>query len=161
MFMNFGTGSPAVAEGHIGSAALPLSIRQEDVDPETGKYQFPDAPLMARLRAALAKQSGIPVHTILTEQEKRLPPVLPETTWRLMPSQPRQPSRQRPAGRQTSTAVQTRQPLPQERQTFPQPDGHPERVPPPVSPAEPPQKVPERMSDGQKPAGLRHRHRIV
>jgi hypothetical protein len=116
---------PAVAEGHIGSAVLPLSIRQEDVDPENGKYQFPDAPLMARLRAALAKQSGIPVQAILKEQEKRIPPVLPETTWRLVPPQPRQTGSQ-----------------PRQRQ--PQTDGHREQRLTNVSPAEPPQTTPEK-----------------
>jgi hypothetical protein len=64
---------PAIAEGHIGSAVLPLSIRNVDWDKETGEYQFPDLTLMHRLRAALARQSGIPVQTLLAEQEARLP----------------------------------------------------------------------------------------
>jgi hypothetical protein len=112
---------PAVAEGHIGAAVLPLSTQQEDIDPETGKYQFPDSALMARVRRVLATQSGITVHTILKEQEKRIPlPVLPETT--LSPLQPRQSSlrlkthhhqclqlnhhRRRLRGRQTSRSQQ-------------------------------------------------------
>jgi hypothetical protein len=141
---------PAVAEGHIGSAVLPLSIRQEDVDPETGKYQFPDSALMARVRRVLATQSGIPVQAILKEQEKRIPPSLPETTWRLVPPQPRQPSRQRTA------AVQTRQPLPR-------PDGHraqqhAQLKPMPQEDRQPPVESP---SDGQKPAALRRRHRLA
>src|ERR671914_516346 len=41
---------PAIAEGHIGSAVLPLTIRDLDWDKETGEYQFPDIPLMRRLR---------------------------------------------------------------------------------------------------------------
>jgi hypothetical protein len=64
---------PAIAEGHIGSAVLPLTIREVDRDKETNEYQFPDLPLMQRLRLALAKQSGIPVKTLLAEQEARLP----------------------------------------------------------------------------------------
>jgi hypothetical protein len=81
---------PAIAEGHIGQAVLPLSIRHEDIDKDTGEYQFPDAPLMARLRTALAKHAGIPITRLLQEQESRLPQALPEQTVRLMPSQPRQ-----------------------------------------------------------------------
>src|SRR5918997_60526 len=52
---------PAIAEGHIGSEVLPLTIRDLDRDKATGEYQFPDAPLLARLRTALAKHAGIPL----------------------------------------------------------------------------------------------------
>jgi hypothetical protein len=79
---------PAIAEGHIGSAVLPLSIRSEDIDKETGEYQFPEAQLVARLRTALAKQSGIPIARLLKEQEDRVPQALPEPVGRLIPSQP-------------------------------------------------------------------------
>jgi hypothetical protein len=82
---------PALAEGHIGHAVLPLSIRDEDRDKETNEYQFPDIPLMQRLRAALAKQSGIPIARLLKEQDARIPQALPETPRRLSPPQPRQP----------------------------------------------------------------------
>jgi hypothetical protein len=80
---------PAIAEGHIGSAVLPLSIRDEDRDKETGEYQFPEIPLMRRLRTALAKQSGIPLARLLQEQDARIPQALPEPTRRLSPPQPR------------------------------------------------------------------------
>jgi hypothetical protein len=63
---------PALAEGDIGSAVLPLSIRDVDRDKKTGAYQFPDPTLIARVRRALAAQSGIPVQTLLQEQENRL-----------------------------------------------------------------------------------------
>jgi hypothetical protein len=65
---------PAIAEGHIGSAVLPLTIRDVDRDKETNEYQFPDSHLVARVRLALAKQSGIPVARLLAEQEQRLLP---------------------------------------------------------------------------------------
>jgi len=65
---------PAIAEGNIGSVVLPMTIQHEDVDPETGEYQFPDQPLVKRVRTALAKQSGIPIKRLLAEQEKRLLP---------------------------------------------------------------------------------------
>jgi hypothetical protein len=82
---------PAIAEGHIGSAVLPLSIKDEDRDRETGEYQFPDASLIARVRAALAKQSGMPVQTLLKEQEQRmLPTPLGRDDGRIVP-QTKQP----------------------------------------------------------------------
>jgi hypothetical protein len=80
---------PAIAEGHVGQAVLPLSIREEDRDKATGEYQFPEAHLMHRLRAALAKQSGMPIQRLLQEQEGRIPPVLPETGRLLASPQPR------------------------------------------------------------------------
>jgi hypothetical protein len=80
---------PAIAEGYIGSAVLPLTIRDLDRDKETGEYQFPDIPLMQRLHAALAKQSGIPIARLLQEQENRVPQPLPESIRRLSPAQPR------------------------------------------------------------------------
>jgi hypothetical protein len=86
---------PAIAEGHIGSEVLPLTIRDLDRDKATGEYQFPDAPLLARLRTALAKQSGTPIAQLLQEQEDRVPQALPESrqtrpepVGRLKPSQP-------------------------------------------------------------------------
>jgi hypothetical protein len=123
---------PAIAEGHIGSAVVPLSIRHEDIDKETGKYQYPDSDLIQRLRAALAKQSGIPIARLLKEQENRVPPSLPEAARSLTIPQRQVP--RRPA---------------------------PPRPPVPVSPPEPPQKGPERTADVKKPAALRRRHRIV
>jgi hypothetical protein len=105
---------PAIAEGHIGSAVLPLTIRDLDWDKETGEYQFPDSQLMARVRAALARHAGIPIQKLLVEQQKRIPPSLPERIRPLAPSQtdghkPQQPSRDTPPE------------TPQPRQTRPQP----------------------------------------
>jgi hypothetical protein len=80
---------PAIAEGDIGSAVSLLSIWNEDRDKETGAYQFPEAHLMHRLRAALAKQSGIPIARLLQEQDARIPQALPEPIRRLTPVQPR------------------------------------------------------------------------
>jgi hypothetical protein len=70
---------PAIAEGHIGSAVFPFTIRDLDRDKETGEHQFPDASLMARVRTALAKHTGIPLQRLLAEQEHRLPQALPVT----------------------------------------------------------------------------------
>jgi hypothetical protein len=117
---------PALAEGHIGSAVVPLSIRHEDIDKATGKYQFPDSDLIQRLRIALAKQSGIPIARLLKEQGNRVPPSLPEAARSLTIPRQRQVPR-RPA---------------------------PPQPPAPVSPAATPQPPPERKSDFQKPAAL-------
>jgi hypothetical protein len=77
---------PAIAEGHIGQAVVPLSIRDLDWDKETGKYQFPDQSLVARVRAALAKHAGMPIPRLLQEQEKRLLPApLVRDTGRIIP----------------------------------------------------------------------------
>jgi hypothetical protein len=57
---------PALSEGSIGSAVLPLSIHSVDRD------QFPDQAVLARLRSLLAAKSGTPIATLLAEQEARL-----------------------------------------------------------------------------------------
>jgi hypothetical protein len=64
---------PALAEGHIGSTVVPLTIRDLDRDKATGEYQFPEASLLRRLRSALARHAGIPIARLLQEQEKRIP----------------------------------------------------------------------------------------
>jgi hypothetical protein len=63
---------PALGEGSIGSAVLPLSIHNIDRDPITGESVFPDQHVLARLRSILAARSGIPIATLLTEQDTRL-----------------------------------------------------------------------------------------
>jgi hypothetical protein len=105
---------PAIAEGDIGSAVLPLTIRDLDRDKETGEYQFPDIPLMQRLHTTLAKHAGIPIQRLLQEQENRVPQVLPEPIRRLTPAQPRlrqpQPNghrEQQPTRHNKSQAPQT------------------------------------------------------
>jgi hypothetical protein len=108
---------PAIAEGHIGSAVLPLTIRDLDRDKETGEYEFPEAPLMRRLRAALAKHAGTPIARLLQEQDARIPQAVPEPAVRLIPPQPRQtrpqprqPSRQRKSDFQTRQHTQPKPP---------------------------------------------------
>jgi hypothetical protein len=109
---------PAIAEGHIGADVLSLNIRDLDRDKETGEYQFPEAPLMRRLRAALAKQSGIPLARLLQEQENRVPQLLPES-------------------RQTRPAPTRRLSPPQPRLRRPQPNGHREQQPTGTAPTLP------------------------
>jgi hypothetical protein len=57
---------PALSEGSIGSAVLPLSIHSVDRD------QFPDQAVVARLRSLLAAKSGTPIAILLAGQEARL-----------------------------------------------------------------------------------------
>ena len=57
---------PALSEGSIGSAVLPLSIHSVD------QGQFPDPAVITRLRSLLAAKSGTPIATLLAEQEARL-----------------------------------------------------------------------------------------
>jgi hypothetical protein len=63
---------PAIAEGDIGKAVQLFSLRTDDRNTETGEYHFPDQKLTARLRSVLEAQSGMPVETILKEQENHL-----------------------------------------------------------------------------------------
>jgi hypothetical protein len=60
---------PALGEGSISSAVLPLSIRTVDRNPITGEFLFPDQEQMARLRSLLAARSGRSLEILLAEQE--------------------------------------------------------------------------------------------
>ena len=64
---------PALHEGAVSQEVIPLSIANLDRDKETGEYQFPNADRVARFRAALESQAGIPAATILKELESSLP----------------------------------------------------------------------------------------
>jgi hypothetical protein len=63
---------PALSEGSIGSAILPLNIHNIDRDPITGQAAFPDQQVLARIRGILAARSGKPMAALLSEQEARL-----------------------------------------------------------------------------------------
>jgi hypothetical protein len=134
---------PAVSEGHIGSAVMPITIREEDRDKETGEYQFPDAPLMARLRAALATHAGIPVARLLKEQEARIPPALPESRQRTsdVQTRPEPPRRRTPAERHHAWPQHRTQPARQ--RTQPTTD----RVTVLSDPAQPTQTLPTRRRE--------------
>jgi hypothetical protein len=64
---------PAIREGEISHSVIPVSIANLDFDDETGEYQFPNYDRVARFRAALEAQSGIPAATILKELASCLP----------------------------------------------------------------------------------------
>jgi hypothetical protein len=62
---------PALSEGSIGSAVLPLRIHNVDRDPITGQLAFPDQQVLTRIRGILAARSGKPMAMLLSEQEAR------------------------------------------------------------------------------------------
>jgi hypothetical protein len=63
---------PALREGEVSQAVIPISIAGIVRDRKTGEYVIPDAELVEQVRSRLAKRSGIPVATIRQEQEARL-----------------------------------------------------------------------------------------
>jgi hypothetical protein len=62
----------ALSEGHVSTEVHSITIHHVDRDKETGEYHFPDPAVIARLRSLLAAKSGIPIATLLAEQEARL-----------------------------------------------------------------------------------------
>ena len=87
---------PAVREGEVNQEVIPLSIANLDGNEKTGQYQFPNYARVARLRAALEAQAGIPAESIIKELESCLPPerrartLLPSRQTRQQPTQVRQ-----------------------------------------------------------------------
>jgi hypothetical protein len=79
---------PALREGEVSSSVIPISIANLDFDEETGSYQFPDSDRVARFRAALESQAGIPAATILKELDASLPVQRPEQDNRHLRAQP-------------------------------------------------------------------------
>jgi energy-coupling factor transporter ATP-binding protein EcfA2 len=63
---------PAIREGEVSRAVIPISIAGIVRDRKTGEYVFPDSELVDRVRSRLAARSGIPAETIHKEQESRL-----------------------------------------------------------------------------------------
>jgi hypothetical protein len=63
---------PALGEGSIGSAVLPLSIRNIDLDRTTNKPLFPDQHILERLRFLLVAKTGTPMASLLAAQEASL-----------------------------------------------------------------------------------------
>jgi hypothetical protein len=63
---------PALREGEVSQAVIPISIAGIVRDRKTGESVFVDQELVERVRSRLAKRSGIPAATIQQEQEARL-----------------------------------------------------------------------------------------
>jgi hypothetical protein len=63
---------PATEEGSVSESISKLTIRKAIEDPTTNEYDFPDETQINQLKAWLSKRSGIPIATILAEQEARL-----------------------------------------------------------------------------------------
>jgi hypothetical protein len=64
---------PAIREGEVSHAVVPITIANLDRDDETGEYQFPNHERVALLRRALESQAGIPAAAILKELDAALP----------------------------------------------------------------------------------------
>jgi hypothetical protein len=64
---------PAIREGEVSKAVIPISIANLDRDAETGEYQFPNYERVARLRSVLESQAGIPAAAILKELDSQIP----------------------------------------------------------------------------------------
>jgi hypothetical protein len=82
---------PAISEGEVSRAVIPVSIANLDRDGETGEYQFPDYERVARFRSALEAKDGIPAAAILKELESALPAGKGERDGRSRREQPLQP----------------------------------------------------------------------
>jgi hypothetical protein len=91
---------PAIREGEVSSSVIPLSIANLDRDEETGSYQFPDSDRVARFRAALESQAGIPAATILKELDSSLPARRAERVAYSPRLKERQPPQRRQEGNQ-------------------------------------------------------------
>jgi hypothetical protein len=82
---------PATREGEVSQSVIPISIEGLVHDQETGEFLFPDRALVDRLRAGLAANTGIPLASILKEQEARLltpTPQQPDTKQIIIAAEP-------------------------------------------------------------------------
>jgi len=94
---------PAIREGEVSTSVIPITIENVDRDPETGEYYFPDQSRLFPLRSLLETQSGIPVETILKEQEQRLLPTpAGNEAERTYPQRPQQAGQKRHKDTETS-----------------------------------------------------------
>jgi hypothetical protein len=82
---------PAISEGEVSHAVIPVSIANLDRDGETGEYQFPNYDRVARFRSALEAKDGIPAAAILKELESALPGAGDGHSPRQQPLQPPAP----------------------------------------------------------------------
>jgi hypothetical protein len=64
---------PALSEGVVSDSVIPISIAHVDRDEETGEYHFPNPQRIREVCSLLAAQSGVPMKTLLAEQDALLP----------------------------------------------------------------------------------------
>jgi hypothetical protein len=126
---------PAIQEGEVSTSVIPMTIENIDRDPETGEYQFPNYERVSQVRAALESQSGIPVDTLLQEQENRLLAAAIRRT----PAPP-QDGNERQASRRPQQAGETRHTsttaTPASRLTRQEKDSLPDVAPTPTPPTQ-------------------------
>jgi hypothetical protein len=63
---------PALSEGVVSDSVIPISIAHVDRDEETGDYHFPNPLRIQEVCSLLAAQSGVPMKTLLAEQDALL-----------------------------------------------------------------------------------------
>jgi hypothetical protein len=68
---------PAVGEGDVAAEAFPINIAHLARDRKTGEFSFPDQAIVPAFRTLLAAQSGVPMQTLLAEQDALLQPAPP------------------------------------------------------------------------------------
>jgi hypothetical protein len=64
---------PAIHEGDV-AAAVPINIRHVVHDPVTGEESYPNEAIVAAFRSLLQEKSGVPLKTLLAEQDALLLP---------------------------------------------------------------------------------------
>jgi hypothetical protein len=64
---------PALREGEVSQSVIPITIAHVDRDEWTGDYHFPNPQRIRDVCSLLAAQSGVPMQTLLVEQDVLLP----------------------------------------------------------------------------------------
>jgi hypothetical protein len=64
---------PSLREGEVSSTVSQVKIASLMQDKETGEFRFPDQAVVARVRSLLEATAGIPVQTLLAEQDALIP----------------------------------------------------------------------------------------
>jgi hypothetical protein len=64
---------PSLREGEVSGAVYPVSIAGAVRDNETGAYQFSNQETVAKVRSVLEAAAGVPIKTLLAEQDALVP----------------------------------------------------------------------------------------
>jgi hypothetical protein len=111
---------PALREGEVGSDVYYENLASILADKETGEVSFPDQAVVAGVRSLLEQTAGMPVKTLLAEQDALFP-----TAQQAMPrpnapepaiASPQRKADGQPAAEKAGTA---QQPLPPRRHRIP------------------------------------------
>jgi hypothetical protein len=101
---------PALREGEVSQSVIPVTIEHVDRDEWTGDYHFPNPQRIRDVCSLLAAQSGVPMQTLLAEQDALLPKAQAVR-------QPKTPDTNPPSQQSSAeTAPKAHPPLPARRQ---------------------------------------------